>query len=141
MRRVASTFVALCCAAAAGAPPILSPLPEADILLVPEPVARPTGGGHRLSETELGLLVVSPPPLRQAIGRHHVVVTHGGRLSLLEDLSDLESDLYSVDLKLSIRQRMYRTQPALMAAGSSGRHGQLALSRPRYGGREQLAEL
>jgi hypothetical protein len=40
---------------------------------------------------------------------------------LWEDCADLESDVYDVPQKLLILQRMYRTQPALLAAGPPGR--------------------
>ena len=41
----------------------------------------------------------------------------GERRSFTEDLDDLESEAYTCEQKLLVLQRIYRTQPTLLAAG------------------------
>jgi nuclear-control-of-ATPase protein 2 len=79
------------------------------------------GGCERLSQVDLGLLVISLHAMRQTVLRHRVLLSVGERHHLFEDCTDLESDVYNVSQKLLILQRMYRTQPALLAAGPPGR--------------------
>ena len=61
--------------------------------------------------------------MRQAISRHRVLLESTERKSLLEDLEDLESDQYDIHTKLLVLQRIYRTQPALLAAGGAASAG------------------
>ena len=75
----------------------------------------------QLSQIDLGLLVISMHAMRQTVLRHRVLLSAGERHNLFEDCADLESDLYDVSQKLLIMQRIYRTQPALLAAGPPGR--------------------
>lgn len=79
------------------------------------------GRCERLSQVDLGLLVISLHAMRQTVLRHRVLLSVGERHQLWEDCADLESDNYDVSQKLLILQRMYRTQPALLAAGPPGR--------------------
>ena len=45
------------------------------------------------------------------------------RASFEEDLEDLESEQYDVEGKLQVLQRIYRTQPALLAGGGAASAG------------------
>ena len=49
-----------------------------------------------------------------------MLLSVGERHHLFEDCADLESAVYNVPQKLLVLQRMYRTQPALLAAGPPG---------------------
>ena len=91
------------------------------------------GGRGRLSEVESGLLVISVHALRQAVGSYRVLLAPGERQSLVEDLDELESEMFDVGQKLRTIERMYRTQPSLLAPGVasgivSSRHRDLASS-------------
>ena len=84
----------------------------------------------QLSEVDTGYLVISLYSLRLAIERHRVLLSRGERRSFTEDLDDLESEGYTCEQKLLVLQRIYRTQPTLLAAS-----GPLGLGRPRLDGR------
>ena len=91
------------------------------------------GGPGRLSEVESGLLVISVHALRQALEAYRVLLAPGERQSLVEDLDELESEMFGVEQKLRTIERMYRTQPSLLAPGVasgivSSRHRDLASS-------------
>ena len=65
-----------------------------------------------------------PPAPPQAIERHRLLLSPGERRSFVEDLDDLESEVYDIEQKLLVLQRIYRTQPTLLAAtGPRGRWG------------------
>ena len=91
------------------------------------PSAAPLGGGaggasrasRYLSEVDTGLLVISLHLLRQTVERHKVLLSAGERGSFFEDLEDLESEQYDCDGKMLVLQRIYRTQPALLAGGGA----------------------
>ena len=90
-------------------------------------------GRGRLSEVESGLLVISVHALRQALESYRVLLAPGERQSLVEDLDELESEMFGVEQKLRTIERMYRTQPSLLAPGVasgivSSRHRDLASS-------------
>lgn len=52
-----------------------------------------------------------------------VCVFTGERASFFEDLEDLESEQYDCGAKLLVLQRIYRTQPALLAGGGAASAG------------------
>ena len=81
----------------------------------------------RLGDVDTGLLVISLHVLRQTLERSKGLLSVGERSSLFEDLEDLESDLYDCESKLLVLQRIYRTQPALLAGGGAASAG----SQPR----------
>ena len=60
-----------------------------------------------------------------------MLLSVGERASFFEDLEDLESEMYDCEGKLLVLQRIYRTQPALLAGGGAASAG----SQPR----DQLA--
>ena len=78
--------------------------------------------GH-LSDIDTGLLVISLHLLRQAVERHKVLLSAGERASFFEDLEDLESEQYDCEGKMLVLQRIYRTQPALLAGGGAASAG------------------
>jgi hypothetical protein len=77
----------------------------------------------RLSEVDTGLLVISLHVLRQTLERHRALLEPGERISLFEDLEDLESEQYDCEGKLQVLQRIYRTQPALLVGGGAAAAG------------------
>ena len=77
----------------------------------------------RLSEVDTGLLVISLHVLRQTLERHRSLLEPGERISLFEDLEDLESEMYDCEGKLQVLQRIYRTQPALLVGGGAAAAG------------------
>lgn len=64
-----------------------------------------------------------PQVLRQTVERHKELLSSGERASFFEDLEDLESEQYDCDGKMLVLQRIYRTQPALLAAGGAASAG------------------
>ena len=78
----------------------------------------------RLSDVDSGLLVISLHVLRQTVERHKVLLSAGERASFFEDLEDLESEQYDCEGKLLVLQRIYRTQPALLAGGGAASAGE-----------------
>ena len=77
----------------------------------------------RLSEVDTGLLVISLHVLRQTLERHRALLEPGERISLFDDLEDLESEQYDCEGKLQVLQRIYRTQPALLVGGGAAAAG------------------
>ena len=78
---------------------------------------------RQLSEIDTGLLVISLHVLRQTVERHKVLLSAGERASFFEDLEDLESEQYDCEGKMLVLQRIYRTQPALLAGGGAASAG------------------
>ncbi|KAL1520382.1 hypothetical protein AB1Y20_021969 [Prymnesium parvum] len=68
-----------------------------------------------LAEVDSGLLVISLHSLRQIIERHRVLLSPGERRSFIEDLDDLESEVYDCGQKILVLQRIYRTQLTLLS--------------------------
>ena len=85
--------------------------------------ARTRPSAARLSEIDTGLLVISLHLLRQTVERHKVLLSAGERASFFEDLEDLESEQYDCEGKMLVLQRIYRTQPALLAGGGAASAG------------------
>ena len=54
---------------------------------------------------------------------HRALLEPGERISLFEDLEDLESEQYDCEGKLQVLQRIYRTQPALLVGGGAAAAG------------------
>ena len=80
-------------------------------------------GRTSLLHTELGLLVIGLHRLRQGLRRYRSLLQRGEMERLLEDLADLETDAFTVEHKLRVIERMYRTQPALQILPTSRRSG------------------
>jgi hypothetical protein len=83
----------------------------------------PARAGPRLNDVDTGLLVISLHVLRQTVERHKELLSSGERASFFEDLEDLESEQYDCEGKMLVLQRIYRTQPALLAGGGAASAG------------------
>ena len=59
----------------------------------------------------------------QTVERHKELLSSGERASFFEDLEDLESEQYDCAGKMLVLQRIYRTQPALLAGGGAASAG------------------
>ena len=71
-------------------------------------------------------------PFKFKLGQEQVIegldtaisqLSAGERASFFEDLEDLESEVYDVHGKMLVLQRIYRTQPALLAGGGAASAG------------------
>jgi len=97
----------------------IEPLAASDAAGMPAGVP----AGVKLNDLDTGLLVISLHVLRQNIERSTALLSAGERASIFEDLEDLESELYDCEGKLLVLQRIYRTQPALLAGGGAASAG------------------
>ena len=52
-----------------------------------------------------------------------MLLSAGERASFFEDLEDLESEQFDCEGKMLVLQRIYRTQPALLAGGGAASSG------------------
>uniref|UniRef100_A0A7S0P364 Nuclear control of ATPase protein 2 n=1 Tax=Calcidiscus leptoporus TaxID=127549 RepID=A0A7S0P364_9EUKA len=83
--------------------------------------------GHaELPDADTGLLLMGLDELRRSLERHGMLLGRDEREALLEDVDELESPSFAVELKLQTLQRMYRTQPSLCL------HGKPAVRRPLH---------